>query len=343
MVARTQPQIPEEGTLVQCISLPTQKQFNGHPFPLILSPMENQLSTLDALQTYLETHASTFKRLMRFHGAILFYGFTPLTTGSAREFNDVVEALGMLPLPYVGGAAPRTQVHKGVFTSNESPPSEKIPFHSEMAQVPQYPSYIYFYCDQAPKSGGATPILRNDILYTQLMERVPEFVKALESKGVKYTRVLPPHDDPTSAIGRSWRSTFLTEEKDEAERKAKALGVSLEWLPDGNVKSVSGVLKAVKTYPGEQGPEATTIFFNSMVAAYTGWKDSRNSPEKAVTFGDGTPLRPEDVNTVREVMEEICVDLQWQKGDWACIDNNLCMHARRTFEPPRRVLAYVAK
>jgi hypothetical protein len=31
---------------------------------------------------------------------------------------------------------------------------------------------------------------------------MPEFVKNLKEKGVKYTRILPENDDSTSAIGR---------------------------------------------------------------------------------------------------------------------------------------------
>lgn len=36
-----------------------------------------------------------------------------------------------------------------------------------------------------------------------------------------------------------------------------------------------------------------TVWFNQLVAAYTGWKDKRNDPKKAVTFPDGTPLDDE--------------------------------------------------
>ena len=35
-------------------------------------------------------------------------------------------------MEYVGGAAVRTQLTPRIFTANESPPTEKIPFHHEM-------------------------------------------------------------------------------------------------------------------------------------------------------------------------------------------------------------------
>jgi hypothetical protein len=65
------------------------------------------------------------------HGAVLFRGF-PIT--SPDKLNQFVESFGFDNFPYVGGAAVRRQLAPRVFTTNESPPSEKIPFHHEMAQ-----------------------------------------------------------------------------------------------------------------------------------------------------------------------------------------------------------------
>jgi hypothetical protein len=35
-------------------------------------------------------------------------------------------------------------------------------------------------------------------------------------------------------------------------------------------------------------------FFNQIIAAYTGWIDSRNDPKLAVVYGDDSPL-PDDI------------------------------------------------
>lgn len=43
-----------------------------------------------------------------------------------------------------------------------------------------------------------------------MKELKPDFVKKLEELGVTYTRVMPDGDDPTSAIGRGWQSTYGT-------------------------------------------------------------------------------------------------------------------------------------
>ena len=76
-----------------------------------------------------------------------------------------------------------------------------------------------------------------------------------------------------------------------------------------------------------------------MIAAFQGWKDDRNEPGRAVTFGDGAPVDPGDVRWVAEAADSITFDLPWQAGDIAILDNYLTMHGRRTFSGTRRVLA----
>ena len=91
----------------------------------------------------------------------------------------------------------------------------------------------------------------------------------------------------------------------------------------------------------DQGENRTNekTFFNSMVAAYTGWKDSRNDPEKAVVTGDGAAIDPQFVQDAAQIMEEICVAFPWQHGDVLLLDNRTVMHSRRPFVGKRRVLA----
>jgi alpha-ketoglutarate-dependent taurine dioxygenase len=103
-------------------------------------------------------------------------------------------------MEYIGGAAVRTQLTDRVFTANESPPSEKIPFHHEMSQVPHPPTHLFFYCEQAPEVGGETPLLVSHHIYARVKVAHPDFMDKLERLGVRYVRVLPEYDDPTSAV-----------------------------------------------------------------------------------------------------------------------------------------------
>ena len=60
-----------------------------------------------------------------------------------------------------------------------------------------------------------------------------------------------------------------------------------------------------------------------------------------LVFGDGTPMPLEPIKRAHELSEAAAVNLQWEKGDCALLDNRLVMHARRPWQGdgPRRVLA----
>lgn len=108
---------------------------------------------------------------------------------------------------YVGGAAVRKLIvgtegkitDPQVLTTNESPPSEPIPFHHELAQTPNPPSHICFYCSVNAAEGGSTPLIRSDEVYNWLSDKYPEETEKFEKLGVRYVRTVPETDDPTSA------------------------------------------------------------------------------------------------------------------------------------------------
>ncbi|KAL2516287.1 Clavaminate synthase-like protein [Forsythia ovata] len=317
------------------LKIPQQKIFDGLVFPKVLSPNSRNSVEFRSLTDAIKHDKPWLDSVLHQHGAILFRGFSVST---ATDFNDVVETFGYEELPYVGGAAPRTNVVGRVFTANESPPDKKIPFHHEMAQVPEYPSKLFFFCEVEPANGGETPIVLSHVVYERMKEKYPEFVQNLEEHGLIYTRVLGEEDDPSSPIGSGWKSTFLTKDKIVAEERAAKLNMKLEWTEDG-VKSIMGPIPAIKFDKTRQ----RKIWFNSMVAAYTGWEDARNNPVKAVTFGDGKPLPSHIIYDCLRILEDESVAIPWQKGDVLLIDNLAVLHSRRPFATPRRVLASLCK
>ncbi|KAF3963055.1 hypothetical protein ACB098_05G040500 [Castanea mollissima] len=318
--------------------IPHQKLFNGIQFPLVLSPnpkSQTPPSSLSLFTQAIKTEKSFLDSVLHKSGAVLLRGF-PVNTAS--DFNDVVEAFGFEELPYVGGAAPRNKVVGRVSTTNDSPPDQKIPFHHEMAQVTTFPSKLFFFCEVEPGSGGETPIVLSHLVYEKMKERHPEFVERLEEHGLLYTRVIGEDDDLSSPIGRGWKSTFLTKDKSVAEERAANVGTKLEWLED-SVKTIMGPIPAIKFDKTRQ----RKIWFNSMVIAYIGWEDARNDPVKAVTFGDGKPLPADIVYDCLNILEEESVAFPWQKGDVLLLDNWAALHARKSFDPPRRILASLCK
>lgn len=70
-----------------------------------------------------------------------------------------------------------------------------------MAHVEKFPSYLFFYCDVEPKEGGETPICLSTVAYDRISKERPALVEKLGQKKLKYSRVLPEPDDPSSPIG----------------------------------------------------------------------------------------------------------------------------------------------
>jgi len=150
---------------------------------------------------------------------------------------------------------------------------------------------------------------------------------------------MPDQDDASSPIGRSWRSTFQTEDRSVAERITKECGGTFEWL-EGNVfKHTSCRL------PGIIEVENTTEknFFNQMVAVYFGWNDSRNVSTKALTFGDNGLMPKEPMDYLGKISTELSVAFKWEKSDIILINNMAVQHSRSSYVPPRRIYAYLCQ
>jgi hypothetical protein len=135
-------------------------------------------------------------------------------------------------------------------------------------------------------------------------------------------------------MGRSWQSTFSEDSREAAEARLAKLGYSWEWQANGDLRATTPVLPAVRNLGGGR-----TSFFNQLIAAFYGWKDTRNDPAKAITFGDDTPLDPAEVAAASALADELTFDIPWQAGDLALVDNYVAMHGRRTFKGIREVLA----
>ena len=314
--------------------IPVQGQFEsyGTTFPLILECQDRSVSLKEASH-WVQERADEFNEKAFQHGAILFRGF-PLA--DADDFDAFIRACGYPNFKYEESLSNAVRVVKTerVFTANEAPSDVTIYLHHEMAQTPIYPSKLFFFCENAADTGGATPLCRSDALFELMQQEIPQFAKDCEEKGLQYTNVMPGFDDPNSGMGRSWQSTFRARTHDEAEGRMLELGYTWEWLDDSSLKAVTPVLPAVRDLG-----DGRKSFFNQLIAAYKGWKDERNDPSKSIRHGDGSILDKEAVLKCAELAEQVTFDLPWQSGDVAIVDNYVAMHGRRSFTGTRKVLA----
>lgn len=316
------------------IAIPKQKVFYGVPFPLALSPAPAP-AQVPSLAEAVRQNKPWVEAKLREAGALLFRGFKVPT---ATEFNDVLEALGYDNAPVNVSGAKRTHIVGRIFTSNDGPPEMKFYCHNEMAYINDHPKKAFFYCEVEPESGGETGIVLGHVLYRRMKEKHPEFVEHLERCGLVYTRGLADGTDPNSMIGRGWQSTFGTEDKSEAEKKASQLGWELKWLEDGGVQAKMAPVPGIKVVKSADGSERK-LWFNSIAAAYLTWVDTRNKQGINVQFADGTPLPRDVMGDYLKILDEECVAFPWKHGDVLMLDNHAVMHSRNPFSGPRRVLA----
>lgn len=115
-----------------------QREQMGKPFPLVLSPAEDMPNNFIACQEFLIRHNELVLKAASEFGAVMFTGFG-IATG--EEWASCLMKTSLHEMNYVGGAAVRNLIvgndkrmtDMQVLTTNESPPSEPIPFHHELA------------------------------------------------------------------------------------------------------------------------------------------------------------------------------------------------------------------
>lgn len=284
------------------------------------------------LAAYLQSHRSYVLQRAFCFGAILFRGWDVHT---ADDFESSVNSIHLKPYDIAGSAAPRTQITDSVFTANDAPSTERIPFHHELGQRSDPPAYIFFYCDIEPSVRGCTPIVDSREVASWVRSENPVMYQKLH-EGLRYRRVMPPDDDPASPIGKSWQNTYHVSSPDEIEPKLPA-GTRLKWSDDGCLTTTTPPIAGVVT----NRRSCADTFQNSLVAARLGWDDARNMRSKAVTYSDGTPIDEEAVRRIAQKMEQLAIRFDWRKNDVLMVDNTVTMHSRDSYEGPRRILASI--
>ena len=236
-------------------ALPGQHEYDGQAFPL---GIDVAAESLDEACAWVTGAAPELSRLAGEHGAVLVRG---LPLAKPEEFDAVVSALGYPNFSYANSLSNAYRINHTprVFSANEAPADVTIFLHHEMAQTPFYPSKLIFFCQVAAGQGGATPVCRSDILWEQLKAEHGMFAADCETKGLRYTNVMPGEADTASGMGRSWQSTLSVDSRKAAEVRLAKLGYTWEWQANDDLSVTTPVLPAVRRLG-----TARTRFFNQV-------------------------------------------------------------------------------
>ncbi|CAL5396520.1 unnamed protein product [Camellia sinensis] len=306
-----------------------EKLVDGETMPLVLLPPQPNKSGLESLVSAVKNNKEWFEEMIVKNSAVLLRGFD---VEKAEDFNDIVETFGWDDIRYVG-PAPRTHIYKRVWTANEGPLSEFIYYHHEMVLIKEFPKKVILFCEIPPPEGGETPFVPSFRVTERMVEEFPEVVEELEKKGLKYTFTALSNDNTSSMRGRGWEDAFGTSDRAEAERRAKALGMDMEWLPNGGVKTILVPRNLTRVFEGRKGRK---MWFNTIVGMH-------GKEISSATMADGTEIPEKVVKRCEEIIEEESIQFKWEKGDVLFLDNLATLHGRRPSLPPRKVLVATCK
>ncbi|KAL8230331.1 hypothetical protein R6Q57_000109 [Mikania cordata] len=323
----------------QTVELPEQKSYpEGVLFPAVLSPTTDTNTNTGVSVTVFEEAIKTEKpwleSLLRKSGVIIFRGFP---VNSPSDFNSIIEAFGFPEFSYLGGRAPRTHIIGRVYTANESPLDKRIPFHHELAYNLDFPSKLFFYCEEAPEKGGETPVVLSHVVYEKMKERHPELVAKLEEHGLNYITIAGDKDDASAIGGTGWKSAYMTDDMNIAEERAAKLGSRLEWKGNA-VKIIAGPRQVIKL---DKGNQRRIWFINHGFGAV---KSNIDEHDTYFELGNGDPVPNDAIKDCLSIMEEECVAIPWKKGDIMLVNNLMSLHSRMPLlKPPRRILTSLCK
>ncbi|THG22089.1 clavaminate synthase-like protein At3g21360 [Camellia sinensis] len=306
-----------------------EKLVDGETMPLVLLPPQPNKSGLESLVSAVKNNKEWFEEMIVKNSAVLLRGFD---VEKAEDFNDIVETFGWDDIRYVG-PAPRTHIYKRIWTANEGPLSEFIYYHHEMVLIKEFPKKVILFCEIPPPEGGETPFVPSFRVTERMVEEFPEVVEELEKKGLKYTFTALSNDNTSSMRGRGWEDAFGTSDRAEAERRAKALGMDMEWLPNGGVKTILVPRNLTRVFEGRKGRK---MWFNTIVGMH-------GKEISSATMADGTEIPEKVVKRCEEIIEEESIQFKWEKGDVLFLDNLATLHGRRPSLPPRKVLVATCK
>lgn len=271
------------------------------------------------------------------HGAVLLSG---CGVDSVDRFQRLTELVTPDLLDYLERAAPRNEVGAKVFTSTEYPADQVIPMHHEMSYSHNWPVKLWFYCAQAAKEGGCTP-LTND---RQVLEAIdPDIREEFVAKKIMYVRNFG------EGVDMPWQVAFQTEDRAEVEAYCAKARMTCEWR-EGDRLRTRAVRQVLATHP----KTGDTVWFNhahlfhisnmgEKVRAALLEEFALDELPRNAFFGDGTPIETEKLDHIREVYQRLSLRFPWKTGDVLLVDNFLSSHGRDPFVGPRKVLVTMAE
>ncbi|MBW4457214.1 MAG: amino acid adenylation domain-containing protein [Nostoc indistinguendum CM1-VF10] len=299
----------------------------GETLPLVITPDVDDVDILD----WATSNREFIETKLLHYGAILFRNFG---VADSAEFESLAEAICPRLFGEYGDL-PREGVSGKVYGSTPYPSGQVILFHNESSHMHCWPQKIWFFCVQPAQQGGETPIVDCRKVF-QLLD--PKLREKFASKQLMYVR------NYTDGLDVSWQDFFHTTNRAEVEEYCRKASISVEWKPDGGLRTCQ-VRPAVVKHPKTGEP----VFFNQIQLHHASYLKSEvresllssfgeNNLPRHVYYGDRSPIEDSVIEEILAVYKEAEVSFSWQKGDVLMLDNMLTAHGRNLYVGPRKIV-----
>ncbi|WP_020384975.1 TauD/TfdA family dioxygenase [Kribbella catacumbae] len=277
------------------------------------------------------------RTLLAEHGAVLLRN---CRVGGVEGMEAAVRALSGEPLKYAERSSPRRSIKGNVYTSTDYPPTEEIFLHNENSYQAGWPRLLFFYCDQAPQTQGATPLADIRRVYDAIDRGVRE-----EFARRKWMVERNFHED----FGVAWQHVFNTENRAEVEAYCAQNDLKFEWIGDGGLRT-RAVREPIHVHPGT----GETVWFNHItffhnttlpasiregLLAFLGEDELPTN----TYYGDGGQIPDDVMDHLRSVYRKEWTRFDWQQDDLLLVDNMLAAHAREPFTGDRKIAVAMAE
>lgn len=232
---------------------------------------------------------------------------------------------------YEGGANPRANIAPNIYEVG-APLTAWLHYHHEMAYIGESTRLLAFLCHSTVPGRGDT-FVSDNLQATAALLATP-FGQKLKDLGLCYHRNLTDREafEGRDEIGvyNHWQRSMRTEDAQEAEAKARYLGLEVEWGADRLMKT-RYYISAFEYFP-----QLDRNVLYSSVADDAIWFDSwpkvMHLPEEErplkLTFGDGSPMSREEKTEFIEIYDRFGMPIRWQTGDIAVVCNYRFAHGR---------------
>jgi alpha-ketoglutarate-dependent taurine dioxygenase len=317
---------------VNDIAAKVEPLFDNETWAVVVTPLE----VVNDGATWVAANREMIEGLLVSHPLVLLRDIGVVTDA---DFTCVRDVLIPHPADYIYRSTPRTAVGERVLTTTEYPATREILLHCENAYQRDWPLRMMFGCIKAPKSGGQTPFAYMPEV-TEALAKVlgEEQLNEFEKRGVRYLR------NYHEGFDLDWRTVFQSNDPRQIEAYCDANGLEYAWHSDGHLKT-SQRCQAIAHHPltGERLWFNQAHLFHPTALGDEVLEDlldifGEEGLPRDARYGDGEPIDPALLASIREVFAEASRQFDWQEGDITLFDNMRAAHARRPFTGERRVL-----